>query len=335
MHGVTCSVPRTHNHEGNQHMRNVARERVRIKPTENEDVLADVFLHIHTIELSSSQAIQTELLAVLRPLCGYVDRKPMRDRLDPSVIWSHRLFVNQPSPAAIAILDRYMREAKHKVAVCRLHIALDFDPRPGVTREQVIELIETAFHLRYRRDTDEYYDYLGTQYSVQVNRRKTRPARQTAFYCDRVGYDGELDKIHYEIRLEKKRSVLSAGIEYPSDAFDTDPQQFVTKHVKIADHKPALKKIIDKAIKATKEAYANPHVDIERRVRSMFRRMGTDTLTGFKRLFPIRAERLKPMNVLNISNRLHWVNEECGELSPLSPAPGKQTRKRIKLNEDK
>ncbi len=316
-------------------MNKIARERVWIKPTETDDVLADIIPYLDTFELSSSQAFRSCLLGSLRPVTGSVWPTPIRDKNDPTVIRRHLLKVNQPTAAAIDIVNRYMREANHSVSVCRLHIALDFDPRPGVTREQVIELIETAFHLRYRRDTDEYYDYLGTQYSVQVNRRKTRPAKQTAFYRDRMGkLDGELDKIHYEIRLEKKRSVLAAGIEYPSDAFDIDPRLFVKKHVKIADHKPALKKIIDKAIKATKEAYANPHVDIERRVPSMFRRMGTDTLTGFKRLFPVRAERLKPMNVLNISNRLHWVNEECGGLSPLSPASGKQTRKRIKLSEE-
>jgi len=315
--------------------RNVTRARIRIKPTENDNVLADVIPYIDTIEFSSSQVFRSCLLGSLRPVSGSVWPTAIRDKNDPTVIRRHLLKVNQPTPAAIDIINRHMREANHSVSVCRLHIALDFDPRPGVTREQVIELIETAFHLRYRRDSDEYYDYLGTQYSVKVKRRKTRPSKQTAFYRDRIGkLDGELDKIHFEIRLEKKRSVLASGIEYPSDVFDIDPQQFVAKQLKIADHKPALKKIINKAVKATKEAYANPHVDIERRVRSMFRRMGTDTLTGFKRLFPVRAERLKPTNVLNISNQWHWVNMKCGELLPLSPASGKQTRKRIKLSEE-
>lgn len=322
-------------------MQNVARERVWIKPRDKNDVLADVIPYIDTIELSSSQAFRSCLLGSLRPLAGCVFPTPVRDKNDPTVIRRHLLKINQPAPAAIEIINRYMREANHSVSICRLHIALDFDPRPGITREQVIELIDTAFHLRYRRDTDEYYDYFDSRYSVKVKGRKTRPAKQTARYCDRIGkLDGELDKIHFEIRLEKKRSVLAAGIEYPSDVFNIDPRLFIAKQLKIADHKPALKKIIDKAIKATKDAYANPHVDIEPRVQSMFRRMGTDTLTGFKRVFSVRAERLKPMNVLNISNRMHFVNEECGELekcgelSPLSPASRKQTRERITLSEE-
>ncbi len=163
--------------------------------------------------------------------------------------------------------------------------------------------------------------------------RNSRPTKLSAVYGDEPGMlDGECDKPHFEIRIEKSRLARSAGIEILSD-LDLDPREFLTKQIKIADHKPALQKIIDKAISETQKAFPNPHVDISKRVRSHYRRMGCETLTGFKRVFPIRAERLKPLNVLNVSNRLDWVpleGMECGEMSPLSPA----SRPRIRLTEE-
>jgi hypothetical protein len=67
-----------------------------------------------------------------------------------------------------------------------------------VTREEIIELIETAFHLKHRRDTDEELEYRGTRYSVMVADRNTRPTKNTVFYHDRVGkLDGECEKIHF------------------------------------------------------------------------------------------------------------------------------------------
>jgi hypothetical protein len=290
----------------------------------------------------------------LRGVSRTVFSKPIRDKNDPTVTWTHVLKLNQPSSIdTIELLQRFYREANHKVAVCRLHVALDFDPRPGVSRKELIELIETAFHLRYRRNADEPFEYLGTRYATKAKGRKSRLTKQTAFYHDRVGrLDGECDKIHFEIRLEKKRAVKAAGVEAPIDLLTLDPRSFVQEHLKIADHKPAMRRIVKKAIDATISHYANPHVDIAKRVQSLFKRMGTDTLTGFKRLFPIRAERLKPLDVMCISNQLHWVPRmmsdqprdetgvnagkvKCGELSPLSPAARKRRRIRLRIHEKK
>jgi hypothetical protein len=289
-----------------------------------------------TIEISSSQAFRSELLGLLRPHCGSLFFKPIRDRIDPTVIWLHHLKINQPNREAIRTLDRYLREADHRVSVCRVHVALDFDPMPGVTREEAIEFIQTSFHLRYRRDSDEEFEYCGTRYSIRVKGRKTRPAKQTAFYFDQTGrLDGECDKLHFEIRLEKTRAVKAAGIEYPADLFTLDPHQFVRQQLKIADHKPILRKITQRYIANMIRDTPNPHCDLAKRVAEALRRMGTDTLTGFKREFPRQFERLAslPLETLNIGNELEWVGWNVGELSPLSPTYRKRHRIRLRIEE--
>jgi hypothetical protein len=309
----------------------------RLKLNKPRIIFASTSGYCDTFEISSSRAIRSELLGMLRKQCGSVFFKPIRDRIDPTVIWRHHLIVNQPTREAVRILDRYMREANHSVSVCRVHIALDFDLAPGVTREEAIEFIRTSFHLRYRRDSDEEYEYCGTQYSIRVKFRKTRPAKQAAFYHDRVGrLDGECDKLHFEIRLEKTRAVKAAGIEYPADLFTLDLHQFVRQHLKIADHKPILRKITQRYVDNMIRDTPNPHCDLAKRVPETLRRMGTDTLTGFKREFPRQFERLVqlPLKVLNIGNALEWVGGDVGELSPLSPTHRKRQRIRLRIGSD-
>jgi hypothetical protein len=303
-------------------------------PNKPRQLFSATCLYCDTLEISSSQAFRSELLRELRPHCGSLFFKPVRDRIDPNVIWGHHLKINQPDREAIRILDRYMRDANHRVSVCRAHIALDIDIPPGVTREEAIEFIRTAFHLRYRRDSDEEFEYFGTRYSVRVKGRKTRPAKQTAFYFDQMGrLDGECEKLHYEIRLEKTRAVKAAGIEYPADLFALDPHQFVKQQLKIADHKPILEKITQRYVNNMIRDTPNPHCDIAKRVPESLRRMGTDTLTGFKREFPRQFERLAswPLETLNIGNALEWVGGNVGELSPLSPTPRKRQRIRLRI----
>jgi hypothetical protein len=306
----------------------------RPEPNKPREIFALTCPYCDTLEISASQTFRPEWLGELRPHCGSLLRpKAIRDHIDPNVIWRHVLPINQPNREAIRILDRYMREANHSVSVCRAHIALDFDLAPGVTREEAIEFIRTSFHLRYRRDSDEEYEYLGTHYSIKVKFRKTRPAKQTAFYYDCFGnLDGECDKLHFEIRLEKTRSVKAAGIEYPADLFALDPHQFVQQQLKIADHKPILEKITQRYVRNMIRDTPNPHCDIAKRVSEALRRMGTDTLTGFKREFPKQFERLKswPLETLNIGNELEWVGGNVGELSPLSPTHRKRHRIRLR-----
>lgn len=270
-------------------------------------ILADVETYIDTIEIFAPRRPTPELKNQLRRATG----RRVWDKRIGEFGWL--LIVNQPTIDAIRVLDRDFTE---KQSVCRVHIALDYDPRPGVTREAVIELIETMTHLRFRRDTDEEFEYFETRYSVKAKGRKTRPSKNTAFYPTRIGkLDGEVNKIHFEIRLEKKRAVIAAGIERPINLLKMKPCEFVAKQLKIADHKPALRKIIKKAFRS------NPDIK-ECKIVALFNRMGVQTLTGFKRVFPINAERLKPLQVLNIGSELEWVRSEsvnmkCGELLPL------------------
>jgi hypothetical protein len=302
-----------------------------------------------TIEISSSRAFRSNFLGSLRPHCGSLLRpKEIRDRYDPTVIWCHVLPINQPSREANHILDRYMRDADHHVAIYRVAIALDFDLAPGVAREEAIEFIRTSFHLRYRRDFDEEVEYQGSHYSIRTNQRQTPVAKQTIFYTDRAGkLDGECDKLHFEIRLEKTRAVKAAGIEYPSDLLKLDLHQFIRQHIKIADHTSILQKIVDRNVASMTRDTPSPYWDPAKRVPQTLRRMGADTLTGFKRLFPRQFKRLKviPVQVLNMAEELEWMgtsmagtgtrlHEEVANLYPLSPAHRKRRRIRVRITCD-
>jgi hypothetical protein len=270
-------------------------------------IIADVFGYVDTIEIFSPRRPTIELKNRVRDATG----RRVWDQCINHFGWM--LKVNQPSIETPAILDRDFTE---KDSICRVHVALDFDPRPGVPREAVIELIQTMTHLRYRRDSDEQFEYFESLYAIKTKGRKTRVSKNTMFYPTRIGkLDGEFDKLHFEIRLEKKRAVIAAGIERPIDLLSLNPRLFVQKQLKIADHKPALHKIIKKAFRS------NPDIP-QTRILSLFNRMGVQTLTGFKRLFPIRAERLRPLEVLNIGSELEWVrkqgvNMKCAKLMAL------------------
>ena len=111
--------------------------------------------------------------------------------------------------------------------------------------------------------------------------------------------------------------------------------QFVRQHLKIADHKPILRKITRRYVDNMIRDTPNPHCDLAKRVAEALRRMGTDTLTGFKREFPRQFERLAslPLETLNIGNELEWVGGNVGELSPLSPTYRKRHRIRLRIEE--
>lgn len=287
-------------------------------------------MYVDTIELSSSRAIRSELLGELRPLCGSVFVDVIRDKNDPSVVWRHLLKVNQPSRPAIMVLDRYMRRATHSVGIYRVHIALDFDNMLDVTRERLIEFIETAIHLRHRRDSDETHRELDSLYAIKTKCRKTRPSKTSIFYCDEMGaLDGECDKIHYEIRLENKRTVLASGIEYPSDLFGIVPRILAARHLKIANHKPILAKVLRHVRRETIRLCPRPHVDVAKRVRSYADRQWR-TLTDFKKDWPRQYERLEGWDVLLFGSELEWVkapkrrvrmNLKSGKMRSLSPRP--------------
>jgi hypothetical protein len=302
-------------------------------------LLACAFAYIDTIELFCRTRFPIELKNALRATTGRkVWEVPMRNNRGDMLGWT--LFVNQPTIDAIRILDANFTK---NMSLYRVHVAYDFDPSEGVTQDQVVKLIETAFHLRYRRDSDEQHQYEDTIYAVRVAGRKSRPYRQTAFYRDRPGkLDGECDKPHFEIRLERKRPVLTAGITRPIDLLDIKPVEFFARHVTIRDHKTFLVRKTQDLIKNTIKDTPRPHVDIEKRVRALLRQMGVGTLTGFKKQFKRQFERLDEWACIDINDKLNWVRAlgRGGEIahivtsdmqtSPIRPA---RRRERLRIRE--
>jgi hypothetical protein len=267
-------------------------------------LLANVFAYVDTIQLFARTRFSIELKNGLRAATGRkVWDEPMRNKRKDIIGWI--LFVNQPTILAIHILDAHFTKG---MSIYRVHVAYDFDPCEGITQDQTVELIETALHLRYRRDSDEQYPYEGTIYAIEEQGRKSKPYRQTVSYNDRPGkLDGECDKPHFEIRLERKRAVLKAKIDRPLDLLDIKPREFFARHVTIRDHKTILATITQRLIENTVRDMPNPHVDIEMRVRAILRRMGTGALTGFKKYFKRQFERLSDWDCISINEALHWV----------------------------
>jgi hypothetical protein len=289
-------------------------------------VLASICAYCDTLEMFTRQKPEPGVMVALHDATG---RRVWYEKIKD---FGYRTIINQPTIEAIYVLQRWFDECRG-ASVCRTHIALDFDPRPGCA-DLVVDLVENNTHLRFRRDADQTYQSGETRYSIKTAGRHTRPSKQTAFYRTRMGkLDGECEKIHFEVRLEKKRAVKAAGIVRPINLLTLNPRQFVQQQLKIADHKPILEKITQRYVNNMIRDTPNPHCDIAKRVAEAFRRMGTDTLTGFKREFPRQFERLAswPLETLNIGNALEWVGGNVGELSPLSPTPRKRQRIRLRI----
>ena len=201
-------------------------------PRDKTRLLANVFAYIDTIQLFARTRFSIDLKNALRAATGRkVWDEPMRNKRKDIIGWI--LFVNQPTILAIRIIDANFTKG---MSLYRVHVAYDFDPSEGVTQDQIVILIETALHLPYRRDSDEQYPYDGSIYAIEEQGRKSKPYRQTASYKDRPGkLDGECDKPHFEIRLERKCAVLNANIHRPIDLLDIKPREFFARHVTIRD----------------------------------------------------------------------------------------------------
>jgi hypothetical protein len=264
-------------------------------------ILASICAYCDTLEIFSRQKPEPGVMIALRNATGRcIWYEKIKD-------FGYRTIVNQPTVEAIRILQRWF-DGCRGVSVCRAHIALDFDPTPGCY-DQVADLVKLKIHQRYRRDSDHTHEYEGTLYSIQTAGRPNRPSVLTAFYQTGMGkLDGECEKIHFEVRLEKKRAVIAAGITHPTDLLTLSVRQFVQQRLVIADHDHALQKLTQKIVtEITSRTKPNPQYDIAKRVTLLLRRLGAETLTGFKSLFPRQFERLKRLGVFVIPDELQWV----------------------------
>ena len=294
---------------------------------------------VNSIEASARRPLQSALLKAVKKNSGSMIPRDVRDRHDPKAIWHYLLAINQPSRYCMDILQLYKRHDP-SLSLYRCHIALDVTQiYEGVTREQVIDVFARKFHLRYRRTTDELLDWDGSIYSIAVNERKSRPYRNSAFYTRRHSkLTGECDAIHFEIRLEKKRSVLRAGIEEPQDLFTLLPVKFVAQHLVTKDHDVVLETDIQRILKASPEFYGDTaHVDLETRIRGNCRRIGLWHVSVFARYYKKQFERLQHQDPIDYEDRLEWASkdvvceDEVGKLMCLLPPPKFRPIKRVRL----
>lgn len=305
--------------------------------TDQTGAIARVYVYIDTLECFARTRFSIELKNALRAATG---RKVWDERTRDGFGW--KLFVNGPTVNAFRILEQHWRD---RDSICALHIALEFDAIEGVTRKQVIELIDYHFHIKYSRASDRSIVIGETTYSVDTALRRQRGQRRASkigvAYHDRPGkLDGELDKPRYEIRLEVGRAITAQGFHTPIDLARLRPREFLAKVLTIKNHRPMLETIIRRSIKAFRP---HPMMQTETRIRAKVRRDQTDTLTGFARVFPRQFERIKTWVCLDVVDDLQFtpmvrdgkhVVDEVGEMCNVSQAPSPRLhRERLVVRE--
>ena len=266
-------------------------------------LLATACAYIDTIECFARTRFSIELKNALRKATG---RKVWDEKTRDGYGWI--LFINGPTIDAIRILEQHWTD---RMSICALHIALEFDAIEGVTREQLIELIDKHFHIKRSRSKDRGIMIGKTKYSVDTALRRSRGQRKASkigvAYHDRPGkLDGELDKPRYEIRLETGRAIKTMGFHTPADLLTLSPREFAAQVLTIKQHKPTLETIINRSIDIVGRG-SNRMPNAERRIRELVRRAGSDTLSGFARSFPKQFERLQHWDCIDIDERPHWV----------------------------
>jgi hypothetical protein len=277
--------------------------------------IADGSAYFDTIEISSPRLFAIELLNELR---AELKRRVWPEPVGP---FGHRLIVNRPTVNAIHILERHWHR---RMSIFRTHLAIDFDERPGVPKPYVEHVLRNAIHLKYRRDDDALHDHEGTQYWIRTKGRKSRPYRNLKFYPAEFGdLDGECDKLHLEIMLERKRSVQSFRIDRPRDLLNVKPRGLFKRFCTVRDQSDILETIVQRSIDAIKP---HPLYNVERRLRQTVIWTGLYNVTVFKKWFGRQFERLQEWECLVIGPDLQWVKpvkgavHQVGELRPLLQA---------------
>jgi len=287
-------------------------------------------MYVDSIELFSTRKFRPAFVRAIQANSGSAWPKAIRDEKEKGTIWGYRLIVNQPSRYCIGLLQLYA-QIDPKLSLYLLHVPLDvFVIYEGWTRDEVIDTLKNLIHLRYRRATDELYnehDASDAVQSIRVTGRKTRPYRNTAFYRDLPSkITGEAEALHFEIRLERKRSVQAAGIFQPIDILAIKPTEIFNQFCVVKDHREKLEETTRRGINLTCKKYADllPSY-VEKRVRALNRRIGLHHVSIFAKHYPDRFDRLEKRDCLDIEPDLNWASadvacdEEVRELHSLSP----------------
>lgn len=304
--------------------------------TDKPEAIALVAPYVDTIEVSSRRSYPSALLKAIKASSGSMLPDVACDADDPDTIWHYLLAINQPSPYCIDLLQWY-HENIARLSIYRLHVAFDvINIAPGYTRAEVIEVFSKLCHLRHRRAADEMHDEEGTLYSIKTAGRKTRPYRNTGLYTTKPSkITGECDAIHFEAKLERKRSTERV-IDEPADLLRLRPAEFFAKQIAVKDIRPIMEKIIQRSIKAHRP---HPLMPIERRIRAMFRRYRWDHASGFAGMFKKQFERIPHWDCIDVEDTLNWAHadvrcdREVGKLHCLLPPRRRPHRERLIIRE--
>lgn len=219
-----------------------------------------------------------------------------------------RLIVNGPSIGAIRVLDQFFEAG---VSISAVHIAYEFDVREDVDRDAFVELLNDYTTQRYQRVIDEPFRFKGTHYSVDTKIRQLngmrRPSKIIVMYHDKPGkLDGELEKPRIEIRFEKPAGVKAAGIKRPIDLLEIRLDEIFTKSVMIRDY-------AERSIRVTLMTYVPTpffNIDLDRRVRTTFRKIGICPLSQYRKRYPRRFKKLRDRReLIEIDKTLHYVKK--------------------------
>lgn len=304
-------------------------------------LLATARVYIDTIEVFARTRFSIELKNALRKATG---RRVWDEPTLDGYGWI--LFVNQPTPEAIQVLEEHWTD--HPMWLSAVHVAIEFDALDGVSRDQLVQLIDYHFHIKRRRSSDRMFtppEHPGTLYSVDTQLRRSRGQRKASkigvAYHDKPGkLDGELDKPRYEIRIETSRAIGTMGFHTPIDLFTLKPRDFLAKVLVIKQHWPTLEMIIQRSVDI-ENAKPRPTPNAERRIWSVVRRAFAHTLSGFASAFPDHFKRIQHWDAIDIDERLHWVprkgcervGDELSLMSHVSQATIRPRRERLIIRE--
>ncbi|MGY3137746.1 hypothetical protein ACVWZM_008428 [Bradyrhizobium sp. USDA 4501] len=294
-------------------------------------VLARVFAFIHTIEVFWPWNFGAELKNALR---AETKRQVWDDPLIiDGVVIGWILKLNAPTKRAVEILDEMWEE---RMSICRLHVAYDLDPAPGISRADIRALMTRCTNLNYRKTSDRIRNEKGTIYGIDTAYRRGRLSRNWAYYDDEPGeLDGECEKPHFEIREMTGDAIKRAGISRPRDLFNIKPRPHFQKRITIRD--PAEMEIR----RWMRKLKRSRHYDIPRNVTGRFQRLGI-TLADMRKNAPKKFEKMRQLDVLDICAEMQWLpakghekEKEWGKFCrlshprPVRPSKPKMQRERL------
>lgn len=238
-----------------------------------------------------------------------------------------RVIRNQPSKAVLHQLDRLARQ--HRGVLHRVDVALDSEARTGL-RDRIV----STARLKWSRK-GQMHEIERTVYWVY----RARSRRNLVLYDDKSDRrTGELDCIHFELRLIGADVIKRQGFRSVRDLLALNPRRLFEKHVTWSDAGEShVKKGMRRENNRYRSKYAGKAVSkvmdaflayVPRHVRHVYTRLGLDRAQNVK-----HGERNRVDAVLNVPARMEWNARPVGMQRAKMP-PLKSLRNPQKMGVD-